>query len=63
MNNFPYKISVYCPITRKEEAVYLYPSFSEEDDTPTFNGCDSNFHNGRECKNCKKKAIEKLKSQ
>lgn len=54
-----YPVSVYCPLRKKEETVFVRALESPVCDlSPTFNGCESDFHDCQECETCKTKALK-----
>lgn len=60
MNQNPFSIKVYCPISEIEDYVYFYPVEHDGKWYVSFNGCDHLWHSCPECEACRQKAYNKL---
>ena len=50
--------SVYCPVNRRNEDVFVYYVVDGEAKIGRFNGCESSYHACEECRQCQAKALE-----
>lgn len=66
MNLTDYPIKIHCPVIDSEETVFFHPQQTGETWTvqkSSFNGCDHNYSDCKECASCKDAAFELLKKQ
>ena len=63
MNSADLPVKMHCPISNIEENVYFHPVQIDGKwyiDINSFNGCNNNWHNCRECEACKTAAYAKV---
>lgn len=61
MSNRPYKETMYCPITKRDEEVFFYEVQDQGQVKLWFRGCDHQFHeDNKECQSCHRDAYQKL---